>query len=94
MKPLRYESDRSGDPIIVIALSREPGNTGWTVFTRVSIETYTEDLDNNQSQSNKLDDVADDTVTRIGAENRANHDSDNIAHIINNREWNEERNAN
>ena len=69
------ESDRSGDPITIKALSREPGNTGWTVYTLVSIEPHMEDLDNNQFQSNQLHDIANDTVAQIGAENKANHNS-------------------
>ena len=30
-------------------------------------------------------------MAQTGAENRANHDSDDIVHIINNREWTEEQ---
>ena len=70
------ESDRSGDPITIKALSRETGNTGWTVYTRVSIKPHMEDLDNNQFQSNQLHDIANDTVAQIGAENKANHNNE------------------
>ena len=91
MKSTIAESDRSGDRITIKALSREPGNTGWTVYTRVSIEPYMEDLDNNRFQPNQPHDVADDTVAQIGAENRANHDNDDIVHSMNNREWTEEQ---
>ena len=70
------ESDRSGDPITIKALSREPGNTGWTVYTHVSIEPHMEDLENNQFQSNQPHDITNDTVAQIGAENRANHNNE------------------
>ena len=75
MKPPIVESDGSGDPITIKTLSKELGNTGWTVYTRVSIEPYMEDLDKNQFQPNQPHDIADDTVTQIGAGNRANHDT-------------------
>ena len=65
MKSPIEESDRSGNPITIKALYREPGKTGWTVYTRVSIKTYMEDLDNNQFQPNQLHDVVDDTVVQI-----------------------------
>ena len=70
------ESDRSGDPITIKALSREPGNTGWTVYTHVSIEPHMGDLENNQFQSNQPHDITNDTVAQIGAENRANHNNE------------------
>ena len=85
------ESDRSGNPITIKALSREPGNTGWTVYTCVSTKSYMEDLENNQFQPNQPHDITNDTVAQIGAENRANHDNNVIVHIINNREWTEEQ---
>ena len=85
------ESDRSSDPITIKALSKKSNNTGWTVYTLVSIEPYMEDIDNNQFQPNQLHDIADDTVVQLGAEKRTNHDNDDIVHIINNREWNEEQ---
>ena len=44
MKSLIVKSERSGNPIKIKALSRELGNTGWTVHTCVSIESYMEDL--------------------------------------------------
>ena len=91
MKSAIVESDRSDDPFTIKALSREPGNTGWTVYTRVPIEPYMEDLDNNQFQPNQPHDITNDTVAQIGAENRANHDNNVIVHIINNREWTEEQ---
>ena len=84
MKSPIVESYGSGGPITIKALFRESGNTGWTVYTRVSIEPYIEDLDNNQIQPNQPHDVADNKVAQTGAENRANHDNDNIVHIMNN----------
>ena len=87
MKSLIAESDRSGNPITIKALSREPDNTDWTVYTLVSIEPYMD----NQFQSNQPHNVADDTVAQIGAENRANHDNDDIVHIMNNCKWTEEQ---
>ena len=45
----------------------------------------------NQFQSNQPHNVADDTVAQIGAENRANHDNDDIVHIMNNCKWTEEQ---
>ena len=50
-----------------------------------------EDLDNNQFYPNQSHDIANDTVAQTGAENRANHDNDDIVHIMNNREWTEEQ---
>ena len=50
-----------------------------------------EDLDNNQFQPNQPHDVADDTVASNDAENRANHDNDDIVHMMNNREWTNEQ---
>ena len=76
------ESDRSGDPITIKALSREPSNTGWTVYTRVSIEPHMEDLDNNQFQSNQPHDIANDTELVLKTKQII---------IMNNREWIEEQ---
>ena len=50
-----------------------------------------EDLDNNQFQPNQPHDVADDTVVLNDAENRPNHDNDDIVHMMNNREWTDEQ---
>ena len=50
-----------------------------------------EDLDNNQFQPNQPHDVADNTVAPNDAENRANHDNDDIVHMMNNREWTNEQ---
>ena len=75
MKSPIAESDRSGAPITIKTLSREPGNTGWTVYTRVSIEPNMEDLGNNQFQPNQPHDIANDTLAQIGPENREIHDN-------------------
>ena len=83
MKSPITESDKSGDPITIIALSRESGKTRLTVYTRVPIETYMEDLDKNQFQSNQPHDVTDYTEAKIAAENRANYDNDNVVYIMN-----------
>ena len=50
-----------------------------------------EDLGNNQFQPNQLHDISNDTVAQIGAENIANHNNDDIVHIMNNCEWTEEQ---
>ena len=52
---------------------------------------FMDDLDNNQFQPNQLHDVADDTMAPNDAENRANHDNNNIVHLMNNREWTNEQ---
>ena len=91
MKSPIVESDRSGDPITIKALSREPGNTVQNVYTHVSIEPFMEDLDNNQFHRNQPHDVPDDTVGQTGCENKPNQDNDNIVNVMNNREWTEEQ---
>ena len=52
---------------------------------------FMEDLDYNQTQPNQQHDVADDIVVPNGAENRANHDNENMVHIVNRSEWTEEQ---
>ena len=83
MKSPVAESDRSGDTITIKVLSRELGNTGWTVYTSLLTAPYMEDL-YGRLQLVQPQDVADDTVAQIGAENRANHDNDDLVHIMNN----------
>ena len=51
-----------------------------------------EDLNYNQTQPNQQHDVVDDIVVPNGAENRANHDKENMVHIMNRSEWTEEQN--
>ena len=58
MKPPITDYDRSGDLITIKALSRDACNAGWTVYTRVLVEPYMEDLDNNQFQPNQPHDIA------------------------------------
>ena len=43
---------------------------------------FMEDLDYNQTQPNQQHDVADDIVVPNCAENRANHDNENMVHIL------------
>ena len=50
-----------------------------------------EDFDYNQIQQNQLHDVADDTMMPDGAENRADHDNENVVHIVNGSEWTEQQ---
>ena len=50
-----------------------------------------EDVDNNQFQPNQSHNIANDVVAQTGAENGANHDNDDIVHVMNNREWIEEQ---
>ena len=57
----------------------------------MSIEPYMEDVDKNQFQPNQSHNIANDVVAQTGAENRANHDNDDIVHVMNNREWIEEQ---
>ena len=44
-----------------------------------------EDLDNNQFQPNQAHEITNNTVVQIGTQNRANHDNEDIEHIMNNR---------
>ena len=67
MKSLIVKSEKSVDPIKIKALSRELDNTGWTVYNCLSIESYMEDLDNNQFQPNQPYDIANYTVAQTGA---------------------------
>jgi hypothetical protein len=91
MRSLIAESGRSGDPIKIITLSREPGNPGWTYMTRAFDKLYMENLDNNQFKPIFLLDIADNTVAPIDAENVANHVYNNEVHTINNCEWTDEQ---
>ena len=67
MKSPIAESDRNGDTIKTKALSREPGNSGWTYDPCVN-QTLMGDLDNDQFQPNQPHDVADVTVAQMDAE--------------------------
>ena len=84
------EPGRSGDPIKIKALSREPGNPGWTAWTRAIYKLFMGDLDNNQFQPNLLHDIVNDTVAPSGVENEAYHGNNNV-HRMNNREWTDQQ---
>jgi hypothetical protein len=90
MKSPIAESDRSGDTIKTKALSREPGNPGWTYDPCVN-QTLMGDLDNDQFQPNQPHDVADDTVAQMDAEIGANHNNNDMLNMMNNREWTDEQ---
>ena len=90
MRSLIAEPGRSGDPIKIKALSREPGNPGWTAWTRATYKLFMGDLDNNQFQPNLLHDIINDTVAPSGVENEAYHGNNNV-HRMNNREWTDQQ---
>ena len=73
MRSLIAEPGRSGDPIKIKALSREPDKPGWTAWTRAIYKLFMGDLDNNQFQPNLLHDIVNDTVALSGVENEAYH---------------------
>ena len=73
-----------GDTIKIKALSREPGNPGWTVISVPRKLLFMGDLDDIQFQP-VLQDIADDTVVPLGADNQANL-GNNRVRITNNRE--------
>ena len=81
--PIR-EPGRCGDPIKINALSREPGNPGWTEQIRwVDYNRFMGDLDNNQFQPS-IHDFANNIAVPSGA------DRDRLL-ITNNREWTDEQ---
>ena len=90
MRSLIAEPGRSGDPIKIRALSREPGNPGWTAWTRAIYKLFMGDLDHNQFQPNLLHDIVNDTVAPSGVENEAYHGNNNV-HRMNNREWTDQQ---
>ena len=84
------EPGRCGDPIKINALSREPGNPGWTEqILCVDYNYFMGDLDNNQFQPN-IHNFADNTVVPSGADREANHDNNRLC-ITNNCEWTDEQ---
>ena len=91
MKSPIPEPGRSGDPIKTNALSRELATLDGLLIPVCNSKPFMDDLDNNQFQPNQLHDVADDTVAPKDADNRANHDNNNIVHLMNNREWTNEQ---
>ncbi len=90
MKSPIAESDRSGDTIKTKALSREPGNPGWTYDPCVN-QTLIGNLDNDQFHPNQPHDVAGDTVAQMDNEIGANNDNDDMLNMMNNREWTDEQ---
>ena len=78
-----------GNAIKIKALSTDPSNTGLTVSPMCRKLLFMGDLDDIQWQP-ILQDIADDTVVPLGADNQANLQNNRI-HITNNREWSEER---
>ena len=77
------------DTIKIKALSREPGNTGWTVIPLRCKLLFMGDLDDIKLQP-ILQDIADDTVVPMGADNQLNLENNRVR-ITNNREWFEEQ---
>ena len=75
-----------GNTIKIKALSREPGNPGWTVIPMRCKLLFMGDLDDIQFQP-ILRDTADDTVV---ADNQANLENNSV-HITNNCEWSEKQ---
>ena len=78
-----------GDTIKIKALSREPGNPGWTVTPVRRKLFFMGDLDDIQFQP-ILQDIADDTVVPLGADNQANLENNRVR-ITNNRELSDEQ---
>ena len=90
MRSLIAESGRSGTPIKINALSREPGNPGLTDFDPCVTNYYfMGDLDYIQFQPISQD-IADDAVVPLGAENQANLETNRVR-ITNNCEWSDEQ---
>ena len=83
------ESGSFGDTIKIKALPRELGNPGWTVIPVRRKLLSMGDLDDIQFQPN-LQDIADDTVVPLGADNQANL-KNNRVRLTNNSEWSEEQ---
>ena len=85
------EPGKCGDPIKINALSREPGNPGWTEqIPCIEYNCFMGDLDNNQFQPN-IHDFSNNTVVPSGADREANHDNNNRLCITNNCEWTDEQ---
>ena len=89
MKSTITEPGSFGDTIKIKALSREPGNPGWTVIPVRHKLFFVGDLDDIQFQP-ILQDIAGDTVVQLSADNQANLESNRVR-ITNNREWSEEQ---
>ena len=78
-----------GDTIKIKALSREPDNPGWTVIPVHRKLLFMGDLYDTQFQP-ILQDIDDDTLVPLGADNQPNLENNRIR-IINYREWSEEQ---
>ena len=84
MRSPTKEPGSLGNAIKLKALSREPGNPGWTVSSVRRKLLFMGDLDDTQFQP-ILQDIADDTVVPLGADNHANLQNNKVR-ITNNRE--------
>ena len=89
MRSLIAEPGSFGDTIKIKVLSREPGNPGWTVIPLRRKLLFMGDLDDIQFLP-ILQDIADDTVVLLGADNQADLKNKRVR-IMNNREWSEEQ---
>ena len=89
MRSLIAEPGSFGDTIKIKVLSREPGNPGWTVILLRRKLLFMGDLDDIQFLP-ILQDIADDTVVLLGADNQADLENKRVC-IMNNREWSEEQ---
>ena len=89
MRSLIAEPGSFGDTIKIKALSREPGNHGRTVIPVRHKLPFMGDLDYIQFQP-ILQDIADDTVVPLGADNQVNLENNRVR-VTNNREWSEEQ---
>ena len=83
------EAGSLDNTIKIKALSREPGNPGWTVIPVRPKLPFMGNLDDIQFQS-VIPDITDGTVLPLGADNRANLENNRVL-ITNNREWSEEQ---
>ena len=77
------------DTIKIKAISREPGSLGWTVIPVRRKLLFIGELDDIKFQSISQD-IPDDTVIPLGAENQGNVENNRV-HITNNREWSKRR---
>ena len=88
MKSPIADPGRLGNTIKINALSREPGNPGWTISPVHHKLRLMGDLDDTQFHS-ILQDIANDTVVPLGADNQANLQNNRV-HLTNNCEWSEQ----
>ena len=84
MEPVSF-----GNSVKIKALPREPSNPRWTVIPVRQKFPFLGDLDDSQFQP-ILQDIADDTVVPLGADNQANLEN-NIVRTMKNYEWSEEQ---